>query len=154
MKWFQPSDLCLFYMLKISLTLHQKGLQMDIKMETRLIFSQIYILGAIAAWWISNLSGHDCECGRREHIIWFWCKCFSDWLLYLEKDTELDSISTFKCKKKFAPEYILSNTRGTAQKIVGFSSPMSSTNNLTSWNWGKWPITILNTDSRRRKKMH
>lgn len=33
---------------------------------------------------------------------------------------------------KVLPEYILSSTRGTAQKIVGFSSPMSSSNNLTS----------------------
>jgi len=34
--------------------------------------------------------------------------------------------------QKGIPEYTLSSTRGTAQKKVGFSSPRSSINNLTS----------------------
>jgi hypothetical protein len=44
------------------------------------------------------------------------------------------------------PEYILSSTRGTAQNIVGFNAPMSSTNNLTSYkctqtNFSMNPLT-------------
>ena len=35
---------------------------------------------------------------------------------------------------KSLPEYTLSSTRGTTQKIVGFSSPTSSINNLTSYS--------------------
>jgi len=35
---------------------------------------------------------------------------------------------------KSLPEYTLSSTRGTAQKTVGFSSPISSISNLTSYS--------------------
>lgn len=52
----------------------------------------------------------------------------SDWMEKFE--TLYESIVR---EGKILPEYILSNTRGTAQKIVGFSSPISSVSNLTSY---------------------
>lgn len=49
------------------------------------------------------------------------------------------------------PEYILSNTRGTAQKIVGLSSPISSTNNLTSCGHGN-NMAYESSEIKRRKQ--
>ena len=46
-------------------------------------------------------------------------------------DPEMKIIGTFS-KEENLPEWILSSTRGTAQKMLGLSSPMSSINNLTS----------------------
>lgn len=47
------------------------------------------------------------------------------------------------------PAYMRSSTRGTAQKTDGFSSPMSSTNNLTSCT-RKLELNKLMSPTRRR----